>query len=282
MVIIFESLFVVFIVDFFPSIHSPSGGNAGNAVAVAGKTLGIPTEIYVPKTTLPMMIKIIESSNAKVIVTGNNWNEANEVAKEACQKDQNAKYIPAFDDPLIWEGHSFMIDEIVRQFQENPETKDIIPDALITCVGGGGLLRGMQLGLQRNNWLKTKIFAVETKGAASFAALKKHGKGSRLEKIDTIASTLGALQVIDCTLDSPIATESVVVSDADAVHACLSYANEFRMLVEPSCGSSLSLLYRSEFYERYLSSYENILMIVCGGSAVSLELLQDWKKRFQL
>eukprot|EP01040_Poterioochromonas_malhamensis_P015013 gene15013-16722_t len=82
---------------------SASGGNAGNAVAVAGNRLGIPVEVYVPKTTLPMMIKIIESSNAKVFIAGDNWNEANEAALEAIRKDPNARYIPPFDDPLIWE-----------------------------------------------------------------------------------------------------------------------------------------------------------------------------------
>ncbi len=229
-----------------------------------------------------MMIKIIESSNAKVFIAGDNWNEANEAALEAIRKDPNARYIPPFDDPLIWEGHSFMIDEINEQLNEDPSTKGLIPDAVVVCVGGGGLLKGVLLGLERVGWLNTKVYAAETEGAASFALAKKEGKGARLQRIDTIATTLGALQVTDSVFDTQIQTEPVVVSDADAVSACISFANSHRLLIEPSCGSSLSILTDNEKFQKHLSQHKNILMVVCGGSAVSLELLNTWKTRFNL
>jgi L-serine/L-threonine ammonia-lyase len=230
-----------------------------------------------------MMKKIIERSGAKVYQIGDNWNEANEKALEATAKDSTSQYIPAFDHPLIWEGHSLMIDEIAAQLKEGqPEESSIVPDAIVVCVGGGGLLKGIQLGCERLKWNNTKIYAVETEGAASYALGVKHGKSAKLDKINSIAVTLGALKVTESVFDTTIQTESVIVSDADAVSACLSFSNDYHMLVEPSCGASLSLLNNSKYYKKYLAKHRNILMVVCGGSAVSLELLQEWKSRFHL
>ncbi|MFO0002608.1 MAG: pyridoxal-phosphate dependent enzyme [bacterium] len=66
-----------------------------------------------------------------------------------------------FDDPLLWEGHATLIDEVVAAGIEF--------DAVLVGVGGGGLLAGMPAGLVRHG-LSTPLVAVETTGAASYAA----------------------------------------------------------------------------------------------------------------
>jgi L-serine/L-threonine ammonia-lyase len=43
-----------------------SGGNAGHAVATAGRNLGIPVDVYVPEPTKPMMIEKLRSKGANV------------------------------------------------------------------------------------------------------------------------------------------------------------------------------------------------------------------------
>lgn len=255
--------------------NSSSGGNAGHAVAVAGKKLSIPVEAYVPITTPVMMIEKLQAANASVIIEGRNWNEADAKAKEALAREQSSVYIPPFDDPLIWEGNSSIIAELAEDLQQ-------APDAIILSVGGGGLLRGVQLGLERRGWSNTKIIAVETEGAASFAAAKQAGKLVKLDKIDTVATTLGALQVTESVLHSPVTTVSVVATDRDAVSACLRFAEQQRVLVEPSCGVSLSMIYNKEFHDKYLENCNSVVVIVCGGSAVSLDLLGQWKNRFEL
>lgn len=53
------------------------------------------------------------------------------------------------------------------------------------------------------------------------------------------------------------------------------------MLVEPSCGVSVQIVYD---LKKYLNDrkFENIVVIVCGGSGVSLETLNKLKTDFQL
>ena len=164
---------------------SSSGGNAGMAVAYAGKKLGIPVKVVVPKTTTTRSISILEKDNAEVIVHGASWLEANSLA-QSIKTDETA-FIHPFDDELLWLGHSTMIDEVrVTGFK---------PDLIILSVGGGGLLAGVIKGLNNNNWEDVPVMAVETYGAASLNKSLKNGKPVELEKIASLATSLGAKKV---------------------------------------------------------------------------------------
>jgi L-serine/L-threonine ammonia-lyase len=66
------------------------------------------------------------------------------------------------------------------------------------------------------------------------------------------------------------------VSDRAAVDACLRFADDHRILVEPACGAALSTVYDRA---QPLAGREPILVIVCGGAGVSLELLKAWDNR---
>ena len=115
-----------------------SGGNAGHAVAYASEYYGIPCDVYVPCTTLPMMVEKIKKRGANVFVDGENWNAADQNARKALAEDKNAEYIPPYDDILLWEGHATVIDEIKKDLGGEK------PDTIIVSVGGGGLLVGVQ------------------------------------------------------------------------------------------------------------------------------------------
>lgn len=92
-----------------------------------------------------------------------------------------------FDDPLIWQGHATMIAELRRQLATPP-------DAIVLSVGGGGLLCGVLEGLHAvdDAWTGVPVVCAETTGTASFAAAVNAGHLVTLDKIDSIASTLGA------------------------------------------------------------------------------------------
>lgn len=236
-----------------------SGGNAGLAVAYSARKLGVEARIFVPKTAPRTVISKIESFGAKVEVIGDVWDEtdlrANEVAKEL-----DAGYVPPFDDPKIWEGHSTIVDEI---------SETLIPDAIACSVGGGGLLLGLINGVHRHNWLDTSLLACETEGAASFSESQKKNELIYLEKVSTIAGTLGAKHVTDSLLPHLTSDKikSLLVSDEQALKGCVDFASQHRMIVEPACGATLSI---SDVYKEKLESYKNIVMIVCGGCCLGL------------
>ncbi|WP_251365776.1 hypothetical protein [Coxiella-like endosymbiont of Rhipicephalus sanguineus] len=53
-------------------------------------------------------------------------------------------FVPPFDHPEIWAGHSTLIDEVVTQIKK--------PAAIILAVGGGGLSCRILEGLHRYGW----------------------------------------------------------------------------------------------------------------------------------
>ena len=239
---------------------SSSGGNAGFASAFAGYYLGIKTTVFVPETTGTDVIKKIEDLNAEVIVSGKVWDETHPEALAFAEKT-GGLYISPFDHPLIWEGHASMIDEMAGEMEK--------PDAVVLSVGGGGLLCGVLQGMHNNGWEDVPVYAVETEGTASFAASQKAGRLITLEKIEGIATSLGAKTVAEKTLewDKIHTVKSLIVSDIQALSACRRFADDHRYLVEPACGASLSAV-----YENLISSgnVRSVVVVVCGGVGISL------------
>jgi L-serine/L-threonine ammonia-lyase len=246
---------------------SSSGGNAGIAVAYSGRILSIPVVVVVPQTTSERAKQIIQQQGAEVIIHGASWQEANSLALSMV--GETDVFVHPFDDPLLWQGHSSMIDELV-----NKSTK---PDAVILSVGGGGLLSGVVKGLQRNDWSDVPILAVETEGADSFAQSVKTGNRIELPAITSIATSLGARKIsenaFNCYKKHPI--QSIVVSDKVAVAACQQFIIDHRIVVEPACGAALAIA-----YERMteIEQYKSILVIVCGGATATIEQLNQWSK----
>jgi L-serine/L-threonine ammonia-lyase len=327
-----------------------SGGNAGLAAATVARDLQLHCTVVIPKTTKAMVIEKLQTLQAHVVVTGNNWNEADDVARTMVQsdKDNTTLYVPPYDHPLLWTGISSVIDEIysTESFIDKP------PSTIVLSVGGGGLLCGVLEGLEKmhqRNHCENKIFRMpriicaETDGAASFNISWKAGKILSLQEISSIATSLGALTITPSALQRSAQYQSThgdsinncgtiasaLCTDAEAVDACLKvlmsfvlprnmvfthfsgrmslifffpysnfapfvyekpnmhpiriqkFARDHRMLVEPACGAALAVLYsdrlRNQFFLPSIKNEGPIVIEICGGSGVNIDLLQEWK-----
>ncbi len=248
---------------------SSSGGNAGIAVAYAGRRLSVPVVVVVPETTTNRAKAFIQNEGAELIVHGTSWHEANTLALSML--NETDYFIHPFDDPLLWQGHASMIDEIA--------VSDAKPEAVVLSVGGGGLLCGVIEGLQRNNWTDVPIVAVETEGAESYAASVREGHLVELAAITSIATCLGARQVCNQAYmwSKTYPIKNVVVSDKSAIAACERFIEDHQVVVEPACGASLAAVYDNV---PELSSFSSVLVIVCGGVTSTIAQLQQWSKNF--
>ncbi len=244
-----------------------SGGNAGMAAALAARACDVPATIVVPQTTAATVREAIAARGAAVVVHGAVWDESHDHAV-ALAKAQGAVYVHPFDDPLLWDGHATLIDEAVRA--------GVAFDCVVASVGGGGLLAGIVEGLRRNALQKVPVIAVETDGAASFAAALAAGEPVTLPAITSIATSLGARCVMPRLLDLAREHEivSVVVSDEQAVRACTRFADTMRVLVEPACGASIAAL---DVHPAVFERFNAPLIEVCGGMGVSLSRLAQWR-----
>ncbi|KAL8656855.1 MAG: hypothetical protein Q9226_002504 [Calogaya cf. arnoldii] len=269
------------IVHFYCS----SGGNAGLACVTAARTLKRPVTVVVPLIIKPLMIAKLKNAGVyEVIQVGANWKEADSHLQEnLLQKDEGGVYVPPFDHPEIWEGHSTLVSETARQLNDQGEEG---ADAMICSVGGGGLLCGVLLGLERQHkWTKDcKVLALETEGAESLNRSLQQGELITLPGITTIATSLGATRVAQKAFDlaRKHGIKSAVLSDAEAAMGCWRFADDERILVEPACGVNLAVCYdgRLKMLLPELTPQSKVVIVVCGGSNITLQTLMAYRDEY--
>lgn len=263
-------------------VYCASGGNAGLAAAFASKQLGIPCTIILPVTTPAFVADRLRALEAEVKVHGDVYDDAKNFALEL-SKQSGSLYVPAFEHPDIWEGHSSMIVEAARQMT-------VKPDVVVTSVGGGGLFNGVIQGMRQVGWDDVPVVAMETHGAHAFDAAIKAGEIVTLPAITSVAKSLGALSVSPSTLayykEAKPLIINCLVTDKEAVAACLKFSDDHRFLVEPACGASLAAIYSNVIgrlkEEGKLTGASSVLVIVCGGAIVSSSVMEAWKLEYQL
>ena len=252
--------------------YASSGGNAGLAAVCAARDLGYPCTVVVPVTTKPMMIERLRTAGAlEVVQHGDSLAEANEHMKEVLMKgggksngnedeceDVVKVALHPFDNEPIWQGNSTIIDELAEQLpavagdSASYRNKHIPMDAIICSVGGGGLLNGLIMGLERFKPIATTamsdkvspihLLAIETYGTDSLSHAMSSQSHISIPKITSQATSLGATRVSQKTFQyavSPprgLAVHSAVLSDADAARGVLRLVDDERILVELACG----------------------------------------------
>jgi L-serine/L-threonine ammonia-lyase len=263
---------------------SSSGGNAGVAAAYAAKAIGYPCTVVVPTTTAQFMQDKIKRDATNLEIFGQAFDDAHGKAVQMLGEPGTVLIHP-FDHPEIWEGHSTIMDEIEKQLPKNSK-----PDAVILSVGGGGLLSGCLLGMHKRGWNDVPVITMETYGTESFYKCVTTGQWAQLDEIRSICKTLGAKKVCKRAFDwisEHKQIHSSLVTDKQAVEACISFADDHRFLVSPSCGAALAALY-GDFFTQLRTSGKlpagklNVVVIVCGGNEINLEQLDKWKVEFQI
>ncbi|NXY51109.1 SDSL protein, partial [Ceuthmochares aereus] len=258
-----------------------AGGNAGLAAAYAAKKLGLPVTVVVPSTTGPATVRKLEELGAEVEVSGQVWDEANMRALELVRTEGWVSIHP-FDHPLVWEGHSSLVQEL----KDSLETK---PDAILLAVGGGGLLAGVVAGLHQVGWQDVPIIAAETRGAHSFHVALAAGRLVSLPDITSVAKCLGAKTVaaraLECAQECQVISQ--VVEDTEAVRAVEQFLDDERMLVQPACGAVLAVLYtgrlqRLQCEGQLRTPLGSVVVVVCGGSSIQLAQLRALKSQLGL
>lgn len=253
-----------------------SGINAGIACAYAGKKLNTMVTIFVPINTPDFIIEKMQYEGANVVVKGKDIEESELFAKHFVEQTQYSYYIPSYNHPDIWEGNSSIVDEIKSQLGD-------IPDAIITVVGGGGLLCGLIKGCQKVRWGNVPIIAVETHNTNSFQLSVANKKVTEIPKgSEPLAKSLNIKKVCPqaLTLSNQHPVVPITVSDAMSVQACRKFADDHKMLIEPSSAAAVSLCYSNVIHDILeLDHTSKIVIIITGGNDISLAQLENTKHK---
>lgn len=261
--------------------YCSSSGNAGLACVSSARQLGYPATVVVGTNTKPLMLAKLKAAGAtRVVQVGASWAEADRHLREIeLKNDPNGIYIPPFDHPKIWEGASTMMDEIADQMCDIDG-----PDLVVCSVGGGGLFAGIMQGLDRNYDRDVKVLAMETKGADALNLSLEAGELITLPSITSIAASLGALRVSETAFQQAQRSHvvSAVVKDAEAAMGCWRFLEDERLLIEPSCGASIVVCYDGRLKKLLpeLTSDDKVVIVVCGGSSITMDLLAEYKQTY--
>ena len=129
-------------------VVAASAGNHAQGVALAASKLGIKAKIVMPVTTPLIKVEAVRALGAKVVLSGDSFDEA-AVRAAALVEAEGLTFIHPFDDPDVIAGQATVAVELVRQASRPL-------DYVFVCCGGGGLLAGMATYL-RYVWPQTKI-----------------------------------------------------------------------------------------------------------------------------
>ena len=269
--------------------YSSSGGNAGLGCVYAARTLDRPATVVVPLSTKPLMIAKIRAAGAhEVLQRGASWKDADtwmreEVMPAAKARGEEPVYVSPFDHPDVWAGHATMVEEMKAQLGDSGA-----PDVIVCSVGGGGLFNGVMEGVQKVGWKETTVLAMETVGADALAKSVEAGMHITIPGITSQATSLGATRVSDRTWElftSSKQARNAVLTDAEAAMGSWRFADDERILVELACGVNVALCYGGRMAKalgRPVKSDEKVAIVLCGGSNVTIDMINTWKQEFGL
>lgn len=114
-------------------VIAASAGNHAQGLAYHGKRLGIPVTIVMPKPTPTVKVQQTEGHGARVILSGERFEDAYEAAR-ALEAKEGLTFVHPFDDPDVIAGQGTVALEMLD------DAPDL--DTLVVPIGGGGLISG--------------------------------------------------------------------------------------------------------------------------------------------
>ncbi len=231
-----------------------SAGNHALAVAWAAQLAGISAKVIMPKTADKFRLDGCRAYGAEVIIV----EDAQEgfCLLDTLSKKENRYVMHPFEAEHMILGSATCGYEMIKAMPEM--------DIAIVPIGGGGLISGLSTAIKL---LKpaVKIYGVEPYGADSMFESFRKKKPVVIDKVRTVADSLGAPMTLPVSfkLAQSNVEEIVRLKDEEMIASMSIMREKLNFLVEPACGSSLAaclgpLKNRIE--------KKNVALIACGSN----------------
>ena len=238
-------------------VVAASAGNHAQGVALAASKLGIKAKIVMPVTTPLIKVEAVRALGAKVVLSGDSFDEA-AVRAAALVEAEGLTFIHPFDDPDVIAGQATVAVELVRQASRPL-------DYVFVCCGGGGLLAGMATYL-RYVWPQTKIIGVEPEDAACVQAALHKGRRVTLREVGLFADGCAVAQVGKETfrLIRESVDEVMTVSTDEICAAVKDIFEDTRAIAEPA--GALAVAGMKKYALQYSISGATMAATVSGAN----------------
>ena len=237
-----------------------SSGNHAQATGIAAKHVGAQATIVMPEDAPRSKMESTRSSGAKV-VTYNRFTESREALAAGILKETGATLVPPFDHPMIMAGQGTAALELIE------ETGAL--DALITPVGGGGLLSGCAT-IARAMHPGIRIFGAEPEGGNDTFLSMMAGERIAVPHPETIADGLRSPKPGELTFPvlKSLVERIVLVTDDELRAAVKFMLLRLKILVEPSGAASVAAV----LFRKLPPEVKSVGVVISGGNVDFEEL----------
>ena len=235
-----------------------SAGNHAQGVAYACRMKNIKGTIFMPTPTPRQKIeqvKMFGGEWVEIVLVGDTFDEASNLALEYCKKNQMS-FIHPFDDMKVIEGQATIGLELLKQSSEPI-------DYLFLPVGGGGLAAGVSSVFKLLS-PDTKIIGVEPKGAPSMSTALKNGINTSLKTIDKFIDGASVQKVgyLNFTICRENLDDTVTVDQGKVCQTILELYNKDAIVVEPAGALSVAVL---DMYKEEIKG-KNVVCLISGSN----------------
>lgn len=232
-----------------------SSGNHAIGVAISASELNIPALIVMPKDAPKIKVETVLSYGAEIRFY-DRLTESREQIAEDISRETGRVVVPSFDDPYIIAGQGSIGIEVADQCPEL--------DAVVVCLGGGGMCAGISLAL-KTLCPKARIFGAEPQYYNDHKMSLEAGKRISLSSPPaTLCDALMTPQPGELTwaVNSKSLSGVFTVSDEDCLRAMALAKRELDLILEPGGAVALASLLR---YKPFRPE-EKVVVIGSGGN----------------
>lgn len=235
-------------------VTAVSAGNHAMAVGYAARALGTSAKVVMPRSANPARVEGCRAYGAEVVLV-DDVHQAFERVREIEEQEGRA-FVHPFEGPLTALGTATLGLELCEQ------APDL--DAVIVPIGGGGLCAGIAAAVKQLS-PRTQVFGVEPEGADSMHRSFRSGKPEKIEKVRTIADSLGAPHAAPYSFElcRRYVDDLAMVNDDQLRAAMRAMFRGAKLAVEPAGAAACAALC-GPLRERLLG--RKVALIVCGAN----------------
>jgi len=235
-------------------VTAVSAGNHAIATAFAARAVGTSAKVVMTKTASPVRMQACRSYGAEVVLA-DDVHTAFDMA-DALREQEQRYFVHPFEGQDVVTGTATVGLEICEQIGDF--------DVAIIPIGGGGLCAGISSAIKQLN-PDCEVIGVEPEGADSMHRSFASGKPESIEKVLTIADSLGApfampysFQVCRQNVD-----ELVMIDDDQIRDAMRMLFTDMKIAVEPACAATTAALF-GPLRGRYAG--KRVVLVLCGSN----------------
>jgi len=208
-----------------------SSGNHAQATALSARLLGMPAVIVMPKDAPASKIAATRGYGAEIILY-DRYAEDREAIGRRIAAERQMTLIPPYDHADVMAGQGTAALELVEQVRE---LDGGALDALLVCVGGGGLISGCAT-VARHLLPGCRVIGVEPEAGNDVQQSLRRGEIVHIDVPQTLADgaqTQHAGQLTFAVIRAKV-DDIVTVSDDELVSAMKFFAGRMKLVVEPT------------------------------------------------